>query len=146
MIGEYADEYEAYPLFQHRQAIVAFGVPFFYEHHRYNAIEATQRMITDMEKISNTENIMMDIHAGIYTGSILAGFLNTKGKNLKEYTLLGEGIENSERVALEAEYSASKLLVCERTLENMTSKFYSDKTYKVRLKNGKEIIVHKIRV
>ncbi len=146
IIGEYADEYEAYPVFQHQKAVVVYGAPIFYEHHKYNAIEASQRTIEDIEKLADAENVRVDVFIGIYSGNVMAGMLNTKGKKLKEYAILGEGIIESELIATEAENSKSRILVSDKTLDNLKTKFKPDKSYIVNLKSGREITVHQIRV
>ncbi len=146
VIGEYADEYEAYPFFQLNKAVVVYGVPYYYEHEKYNAIEATQKTIGDIEKLIEGEGGEISLNAGIYSGSVIVGAYNTKGRDLREYGVAGSGIELSEKIALAAENIGVKLLVNDSMVENLKNKFYPERTFKIKMKNGEEIVVSQLKI
>jgi hypothetical protein len=146
MIGEYADEYEAYPFFQLNKAVIVYGVPYYYEHEKYNAIEATQKTIGDMEKLIESEGGEISVHAGLFSGNVIVGAYNTRGRGLKEYSVTGNGVEMSEKISLAAENINAKLLVATGMIENLKNKFYPGRTFKLKMKNGEELVVSMIKV
>ncbi len=146
MMGEYADEYEAYPFFQLNKAVIVYGVPYYYEHEKYNSIEATQKTIGDMERIIENEGGEVSIHSGLYSGSVIVGAYNTKGRGLKEYSVVGSGVEMSEKISLAAENIDAKMLVASGMIENLKNKFYPEKTFKLKMKNGEDLVVSMLKV
>ncbi len=146
LIGEYAEEYEAYPFFQLNRAVIIYGVPYYYEHSKLNAIEATQEMITDIENLINNEGGTVSIHAGIYSGTVVTGALNTKGKGILEYSATGEGIEVSEKIAWAAENIDARILVSYDMIDGLKNKFYPDRTLKLKLINSGEILLAQLKV
>ncbi len=146
LIGEYADEYEAYPFFQLNKAVVVYGVPYYYEHEKFNAIEATQETIIDIESLIKNEGGEIAIHSGLFSGTVVVGAFNTKGRGLKEYSVAGSGVELSERIALAAENIDVKMLVGSGMVESLKNKFYPEKSFKLKLKNNEEIVVSSLKV
>jgi hypothetical protein len=146
LIGEYADEYEAYPFFQLNKAVIVYGVPYFYVHESLNAIEATQETITDIENLIAGEGGKVSIHSGLYKGNIVVGALNTKGRELQEYSVTGEGVEMSERIALAAENIDVNMLVAIDMVESLQNKFYPEKTFKMKMKNGADLNLSLLKV
>lgn len=146
IIGAYADDYDAYPFFGTGRALLVFGAPFHYEQHKLNAIESGQKICSDLVKFGSDEGVSLKVCAGIYTGKVLTGALYTKGKNLKEYSVLGEGVEISERISAAAENAGVPLLVSEPTLDELKGNFRPEKSYKIRLKNGQDLAIHQIRI
>lgn len=146
IIGQYADDYEAYPFFSNGKAVLVYGAPFYYEHHKFNAIEAGLKICGDLTKFGGDEGVSLKVSAGIFTGKVLSGALFTKGKNLKEYTVSGEGMEISDRIAAAAENAGAPMLVSEPTLEELKANFTPEKSYKIRLKNGQDLAIHQIKI
>lgn len=146
LIGQYADEYEAYPLFSNGRAALVFGAPFYFEHQKFNAVEASQRISCDLSKLANNEGITLKVHLGIYSGKVITGSVHTKGRNYREFTVTGEGMEISERIAAAAENTGAALLASASTLDEVNAKFTTEKSYKIRLRTGQEITVHQVKV
>jgi hypothetical protein len=146
MIGQYADEYEAYPFFTHGSASLVFGAPFYFEHQKLNAVEAAQRLACDLEKFARDESVAMKVSIGIYSGKVITGTVNTKGKGFKEFTVTGESMDIADRIAAAAENTGAALLVSASALDDMKGKFTAEKSYKIRLKSGQEIAVHQIKI
>ncbi|MGA2141220.1 MAG: hypothetical protein ABSG94_02260 [Brevinematales bacterium] len=146
VIGQYADEYEAYPFFQLNKAVIVYGMPYYYAHEKLNAIEATQEMIADIWELVDNEGGTSNIHSGIYSGTIITGAFETKGMGLKEYAITGSAIDISERIALAAENIDAKILVEQGMLDGLNNKFYPDKTFKLKIKNSNEILVTMLKV
>jgi len=145
IIGEHSYEYEAYPYFHSNKVNLAFGIPYHYEHQKYNSIEATQKIITDIEKSIEKEDIEVRIYAGIYSGSVIAGAVNTKGKDIKEYIISGDAVELSERIVTAAESLNVRILVAENVLEGLSSRFSSERSFKLKLKDGEELLLKELK-
>jgi hypothetical protein len=146
IIGEYADEYESYPLFEFSKAHLFYGIPYYYEHQRYNAIEASQKMIEDIQKLSVNEDVKISVAAGIFSGEVVSGPLNTRGRDYREYAVFGKGLETSEKISALAESQDLKILACTETVKGLENKFFPEKTYKIKMKNGEEITAYLMRL
>lgn len=144
--GELSDEYDGYPVFYPNRVQIVFGAPYYYEHQKYNAIECTQKIIADIMKLSFDENFNAHIHTGICSGKVLCGVLDTKGKNYKEYTVLGNAMELSDKIANAAENVNSQMLVAADVYEGLRTKFTADKSFKIKLREGEDVAVYQVKV
>jgi hypothetical protein len=146
IIGNFAEEYDAYPVFQLNKVFLIYGVPFYYEHQKYNALESAERMIADLEKFAASQETTVKISVGIFTGNLVVGAVYSRGKNYKEYSAFGEAMDAADRVAAACESTKSKVLICSRTIEGLRGKFTFEKSYKLKQKDGKEIDLFQLKL
>ncbi len=144
MLGEYAENYDAYPLFSLNRAVLVFGVPFHYDHRKLNAIESSQKIVSDFEKMGQDTGVPVRVSIGIYSGQAVTGPLSSRGKDLREYSVLGDCVETSERIALAASGAGRSLLVCPDTLSDLQRNFPVEKSFKIRLRN-RELVLHQLK-
>jgi hypothetical protein len=145
IIGEMAGDYDGYPFFYHNHAIIVFGIPFYFEHQKYNAVECATRVIWDIYNFAGNESLHIDISTGIFTGPLVFGTMNTPGKGLKEIRAVGQSIDNSYKIAAISKNLKVKLLTCNETIENLKTKFYVEKTYKIKLDTGEMMLLNKVK-
>lgn len=145
MIGAYAGDYDAFPLLSPGKAVLAFGVPFHYEHQKYNSIECASKIIDDVRKYAEESAISISVHTGIFSGNILCGAIRSRGPAYKEYVFFGEGVEKSAKIAAIARKMDIPLLTCENTVDKLKSKFYVQKSYKTKLTDDETIVLNQIK-
>lgn len=145
IIGETAEEYDAYPQFWHNQAILVYGAPVYYDHQKINALESNTRLIDDIRNLAEEEKVQIPIHIGIFSGAVICGALRTKGKSLSEYSITGTAMEHALTLASTARKLNIGLLVGETTMENLKTKFYIVKTYNLKLSNESVITANQIK-
>ncbi|OHD57390.1 MAG: hypothetical protein A2Y33_07865 [Spirochaetes bacterium GWF1_51_8] len=145
LIGEMAGDYDGYPYFYHNHAILVFGVPFYFEHQKYNAVECTTRVMGDIDTFAQSEGLNIPCTSGIYSGPLVFGAMNTPGKHLKEVRVVGESIDNSHKIAAISRNLKVRLLTDNLTIDNLRTKFYVQKTYKIKLENGEMILLNQVK-
>ena len=146
IIGNYADEYDAYPLFHPNEAILVFGAPFYYDHHKYHGLESMVKIMTDIIELAEMEDIKISVHTGIASGKIICGAVNSRGKHLKEYTVIGPTMDNSQKIAAVSKKLNYKLLCTDATVEHLKTKFYVEKIYKIKLNEQETLSVSQVKV
>ncbi|OHD61506.1 MAG: hypothetical protein A2014_03775 [Spirochaetes bacterium GWF1_49_6] len=145
IIGEMSGDYDGYPYFYHNHAIVIFGIPFYFDHQKYNAVECATRIIWDIYNFAGDESLRIDVSTGIFTGPIVYGTMNTPGKNLKEIRAVGASIDNSYKIAAISKNLKVKLLTDNETIESLKTKFYVQKTYKIKLDTGEMMLLNQVK-
>lgn len=146
LAGEYADEYDAYPLFSPNRISLVFGVPFFFEHQRYHALESCIKIMTDIEDFAEQEGVSVRVHAGLFSGSVMAGNLPLFGKTSNVYGVVGEAVVQSQQIAEVAARIDKKMLCDNETVEGLRTKFFVEKVYKIKLASQAEQLVNQIKV
>ncbi len=144
--GEYADEYDAYPFFSSNRITLVYGVPFYYEHQRYHALESAVKIMTDIETFAEEEGVNIKLHCGLCSGNVITGALSTGGPELKQYSVLGEAVLKSQHIAEVGSRIDKKMLSDTETVEGLRSKFFVEKVYKIKLPNLEEQVVNQIKV
>jgi hypothetical protein len=145
IIGGYAGEYDAYPVFERGKAFLAFGAPFFYDFQKLHSLDCAVKMFSDFQRLAEEEELTIPVYIGIYTGKAYGGTVNTRGMTFREYIVFGEAVDNSEKIAAVAKKLGEPLLACDDTIEKLKGKFFVDKYYKVKISN-KEININKVRI
>ena len=64
---------------------------------------------------------------------------------MKEFVLTGNSIEIADKITLAAENIGAELLVSSEIYEELKYKFYTDKTMKLKLKDGREILIYQMK-
>lgn len=145
IFGEYARDYDAMPYFYPGRVLLIFGLPYHYEHQKYNALESSQKILSDLARLKEEEEFPVLASAGITTGEVTSGGVALRGPSLKEYTAYGSALENADRIALAAENAPSRLLCDQETLKGLEKRFPADKAYKIKQVNGSETLVYSIK-
>lgn len=135
IIGEYADDYDAYPMFSPNYVTLVFGAPFYYEHEKLNALESAVKIASDIEKYSGNQEIEINLNIGIFSGKVICGTVLSRGREYPEYVVFGETVTNSEKFAALAKRLNAKILSCDMTIEKLKGKFFVDKSYKLKIGN-----------
>ncbi len=146
VVGEYADEYDGYPIFASNRVTLVFGVPFFFEHQRYHALECCTKIVSDLEQYAEQESLGLHVYTGIFSGNVVTGLLPLQGKNRKTYTVVGEGVSKSQQIAEVAVRINKKMLCDADTVEGLRTKFFVEKVYKIKLPDQTEQLVNQIKV
>lgn len=144
--GEYSEQYDAYPFFCYGKLVLVFGVPYYYEHQKYHAIECAISILDDLQELQNEQNFEMEVHAGAFTGRVVCGAISSYGKNYQQLTVAGQVMEDSAKIAAIAKRLGKNLLIDPITLDQLQSKFYVEKSYKTKWNGKEEIILHQLRI
>lgn len=115
-----------------------FGVPISIEHASNKALEAAlqiREIIDEFNKKHNLKN-RLDIHIGINSGEVIAGFLGSSHK--KEFTVIGDPVNVASR--LEDLSTPGQILVGEETYNLSKEYFLFQEHKKIKLKGKKNLV------
>lgn len=144
IVGNYAEQYQAYPIFSHHQIHLIFGAPVYFEYLNYHALECSAQIINDLEQMTS-EVIKIHRHCGIIHGKLYMGTLHSRGKDYRDLEFAGDAMLQSEQLANAAYQANIDLLTNEACIKDLKTKFFVEKNYRVQLDEETEIIASKIR-
>lgn len=115
-----------------------FGVPIAIEHASCNALEAAIEIKEQVYKFNKKHQLRekIDIHIGINSGEVVAGFLGSSHK--KEYTVLGDPVNVASR--LEDLSQPGQILVGDKTYQLSKESFNFHEYKRVKLKGKKNFV------
>ncbi len=145
MVGNYSEQYGAYPIFSHNQIHLIFGAPVYFEHLNYHAIECSSQILHDLNQM-HSEVVNIKKHCGIVHGTLYMGSLHSRGKDYTELQFTGSALLQSEQLANAAYQADITLLTNESCIKDLKTKFFIEKNYRIQLNDTEEIIASKIRI
>jgi hypothetical protein len=145
IVGEFASEYDGYPVFDVSRAIIAFGVPTYFEHQKYNALECAQKIVSEIDNYAAAESLTLSCRIGVFSGNVVAGAVAQRGRNEREIVLTGEAVEMAYYLAEACEPAKCRIMACSNTVEKLRTKFYIDRSFHLKLRGDETALVHEVR-
>lgn len=146
MVGGFATEYDAYPFFSPHKAILVFGVPFYYEHQRLNAVECVSTILSHTKRLEEELSVSWNLHSGLSCGPVYTAALPVKGKELLEFSVFGESIDRAQKISAVARKLNEAFLADEETVKDLKTKFYIDKAYRTKLSENETLLLNRVRL
>jgi len=146
MINEYARDYDAYPFINLNNYFLFYGIPFDYNNKRLNALESAIKIAEDIEKLSEDEEKNITVYIGIYTGEVYTSAYPIYSNNYKSYFVTGKSIEYAQKIMeFATNLKENPIAVCDKTIENLKTRFYVAKVHKLKISDNQEINLNEIR-
>ncbi|URA11079.1 hypothetical protein [Thermospira aquatica] len=139
VVGEYVSQYDGFPFWEHQTVYVFFGFPFFYEQKNLLAIEFCQRLLSEIQLISQEQGISIEASSLVLAGTARIGAVPIPGKDFLMLFPQGEVFGKIEQIARASAGLKIPLLIDKQVLEGLEARFFVQKTYKLTL--GNETIV-----
>ncbi|MFN4216431.1 MAG: hypothetical protein ACK4HQ_03405 [Brevinematales bacterium] len=132
---EYIHQYDGFPFWEHEKLFVFFGFPYFYEHKNLWAIEFSQRILSEIKTIAQSQEIQLESSILILTEKVRIGAVPVFGEDFSQLVPQGKIFQRIDLVKRAAEGLKIPLLIDKRVLQGLEARFFIQKTYKIVVQN-----------
>lgn len=129
--SEYIHQYDGFPFWEHERLFVFFGFPYFYEHKNLSAIEFSQRILSEIKTIAQSQDVRVESSILILTEKVRIGAMPVFGEDFSQLVPQGKVFQRIDLVKRAAEGLKIPLLIDKRVLEGLEARFFIQKTYKI---------------
>jgi len=134
-VSEYVHQYDGFPFWEHDKLFVFFGFPYFYGHKNLSAIEFSQRILSEIQTISQEKELPAECSILVLSDSVRLGAVPTMGENASQLIPEGRVFQRCDLIRRASENLTIPLLIDKKVLEGLEARFFIQKTFKITLQN-----------